>query len=1081
MRKLCSILLSVPLMFGLSACKRPTAVVQAEAPPVTDLPEKISFNTHIQPILSEKCYHCHGPDSGTREPKDEPLRLDREKLAFASRENGQSVILKGDPAKSLLMKRIYTKDPDEVMPPPESHKDLTPTEIALLERWIEQGAVYEDHWAFIAPKRPPLPADGTAGGNPIDAFVESKLKEHHLSLSQPEEPRALVRRLSLDTTGLLPDPAEVEAFSANPTDAAYAALVDKFLAAPTAAEHRARYWLDYARYSDTNGLHFDNYRSIWPYRDYVIRSFGENKPFDQFVREQLAGDLLPKSTVDQLVATGYIRCAVTTNEGGTIREEVETNLSRDRVEAFGAAFLGLTVGCATCHDHKFDPTSQKDFYSLTAFFNNIDGKAWDENIHNSRPVLNLPKPDKRPTFDAAVVKRSAAMAAYEARRSSAADGFKTWLAGGNKPKPVAQDALEVRLKLDEGKGEVVSNSAPKARTARYTAETNPLSWGEDSWLWPSARFDINTRLALPDEGDFELDQPFSVGTWTMLRQSVANSGTRDGSLLSRMGDKDRNGSRGWDLYVEKDKLIVNIVHHLPEQAIRVETSGFPRGKWIHAGFTYDGSGKAAGVQIYIDGKPAPMKVTTDTLAPGLTIRTDAPLQLGRRENTELLRQSRYQDFRVYRRVLSKDEFVRLPFEDPSAEILAQTPDPATWSQDQRYVVLDRFFLGQVDPEAIKLSSEVMAADAEIEALGKDGTPTLIAAEKQTPASASILARGNYASRKERVFPATPSFLPPLPATLPADRAGLAEWLFLPENPLFSRVTVNRAWQEIFGAGLVETSDDFGIMGARPSHPELLDWLAVEFRESKWDLRHLYKLLLTSRSYRQSQQITPEKLAADPANRLISRAPRFRMDAEVLRDAALQASALLNPEVGGPSVKPYQTPGIWEAVSMPESNTLHYQQDKGSALYRRSMYSFWKRFAPPPSLETFDAQARETVCIRRARTNTPLQALVTMNDPQFFEAARKLAERAIKSGSDPSARLDFMARLLVSRPLEAKEKAALTKSLARFSEHYKSHPQDAKDLLANGESPADASLDPVELAIWSVTANQLLNLDEFLVK
>ena len=1075
---------SAVLVMSAAGCRRPLARPGPSVGEMRDLPEKISFNTHIQPILSEKCYHCHGPDSGTREPKEEPLRLDREKLAFAPRADGQPVILKGDPAKSLLMKRIHSGDPDEVMPPPESHKALTAMETALLERWIEQGAVYEEHWAFIAPKRPPVPTvseEVAAGNNPVDAFVAAKLFDHHLTLSAPEDPRALVRRLSLDTTGLLPDPAEVEAFASNPTDAAYGALVDRLLAAPAAAEHRARYWLDYVRYADTNGLHFDNYRSVWPYRDYVIRSFAQNKPFDQFVREQLAGDLLPESTVDQLVATGYIRCAVTTNEGGTIREEVETNLSRDRVEAFGAAFLGLTVGCAACHDHKFDPTSQKDFYSLTAFFNNIDGKAWDENIHNSRPVLNLPKSDQLPALEAAVAKRSAAMTAYEARRTSAAADFKAWIAAGNSPQPVATDALMVRLKLDEGKGEVVSNSAPKARTTSYAAETNPLSWGEDSWLWPSARFDINTRLALPDEGDFELDQPFSIATWTMLRLSVANSGTRDGSLISRMGDKDRNGNRGWDLYVEKDKLIVNLVHHLPEQAIRVEASGFPRGKWIHAGFTYDGSGKAAGVQIYVDGKPVAMKVTADSLAPGLTIRTDAPLQLGRRENTELLRQSRYQDLRVYRRVLSKEEFARLPFEDPSAEILAAAPDPSTWSQDQRFVVLDRFFLGQKDPDAIRLAAEVMAANAGIEALGKDGTPTLIAAEKPTPAWASILNRGNYASRKERVYPATPSFLPPLPATLPANRAGLAEWLFLPENPLFSRVTVNRAWQEIFGTGLVETSDDFGIMGARPSHPELLDWLAVEFRESKWDLRHIYKLLLTSRSYRQSQQVTPEKLAADPANRLISRGPRFRMDAEVLRDAALQASALLNPEVGGPPVKPYQTPGIWEAVSMPESNTLHYQQDKGPALYRRSMYSFWKRFAPPPSLETFDAQARETVCIRRARTNTPLQALVTMNDPQFFEAARKLAERAIRSGTDPAARLDFMARLLISRSLDAGEKAALTESLTRFSGFYKGHPQEAKDLLTNGESPADASLDPVELATWSVTANQLLNLDEFLVK
>lgn len=1083
MRRSLFLLSGAAFALAAASCERPQAAAAELVITAQDLPEKISFNTHIQPILSEKCYHCHGPDSGTREPKSEPLRLDREKLALAPRKDGKSVILKGDALNSSLVQRMHSTDRDEVMPPPETHKTLTPTETALIERWIEQGAVYEDHWSFIAPKRPAVPMlteDGGSGKNPLDAFVAAKLQDHHLTLSPPEAPRALVRRLSLTTTGLLPDPAEVEAFAANPTDAAYEALVDQFLASPAAAEHRARYWLDYARYSDTNGLHFDNYRSIWPYRDYVINSFAADKPFDQFVREQLAGDLLPRSTIDQLVATGYVRCAVTTNEGGTIREEVETNLSRDRVEAFGADFLGLTVGCATCHDHKFDPTLQKDFYSLTAFFNNIDGKAWDENTHNSRPVLNLPKPENRLAFEAAVAKRSEAQTAYQQLRLSAPEHLKTWLAAGNKPQPVATDALEVRLKFDEGKGDLVHNSAPNARAATYSVTTNPPVWCEDNWLWPSMRMDINSRLAMPDEGDFESDQPFTFASWTMLRLSPANAQTGDGSLISRMGDEKHDNNRGWDFYIEGDKLIVHINHHWPDHVIRVEASGFPRGKWVHAGFSYDGSNKASGVTIYINGKSVPVNIANDSMQPGLTIRNRAPLQLGRREDTQPLRQNRYQDLRVYHRALNAEEFARLPFEDPAAEMLAATADPLLLTPDQRFAVVDRYFLGQVDPEAGKYAADLVAANTEIEALGAGGTPTLIAAEKPTPASASVLTRGVYTARKERVFPATPSFLPPLPATLPADRLGLAEWLFLPENPLFSRVTVNRAWQEIFGTGLVETSDDFGIMGARPSHPELLDWLAVEFRESKWDFRHIYKLILTSRSFRQSQQITPEKLAADPANRLLSRGPRFRMDAEVLRDAALQASSLLNPQVGGPSVKSYQTPGIWEAVSMPESNTLHYQQDRGPALYRRSMYSFWKRFAPPPSLETFDAQARESVCIRRARTNTPLQALVTMNDPQFFEAARKLAERAIKSGSDPAARLDFMANLLISRPLAAQEKVALTQSLDHFSDYYKHHPQDAKDLLTNGESLADATLDPVELAIWSVTANQLLNLDEFLV-
>jgi hypothetical protein len=1063
----------------LCGCDKPsTEIAKKEAPEVHG---PISFNEHIQPILSQNCYHCHGPDSGTREPKKEPLRLDREKFAFEKRDDGQPVIQKGNSTDSLLIQRILSTDPDEVMPPPESHNQLTSDQKNLISRWVAQGAAYEDHWSFIPPKKaePPVLANATAVENPVDAFIQEPLAKLGVSPAPLEDPRALIRRASLDLTGLLPDAAEVDAFVKNPSAAAYSVFVGKQFSTPAYAEHRTRYWLDYSRYADTHGLHFDNQRAIWPYRDYVIRAFAANKPYDQFVREQLAGDLISAKSADPLIATGYIRCNVSTNEGGTIPEEVHANNTRDRTEAFGATFLGLTVGCAACHDHKFDPTAQKDFYSLGAFFNNTAEKAWDENIAETKPILKIAEEAQRPAFDAAIARRSEATTAYEKLRKIAASRFTDWVAAGNKPMPISPANMELRLRLDEGKGDLVKNSAPAAKTLTYQADTNPLVWGEQVWLWPSARMEISTNLPLPDQGDFEVDQAFSASVWANRRLSGPNSTTGDGALIARMGDASKDAYRGWEMLIEKNSLMVDLIHLWPASAIRVQADGIPLGEWSHLGFSYDGSGKAEGVKIFINGQSMPVKIVANTLQPGQTIRNQLPLNVGQRSGSDRLKAISLQDLRLYRRTLSPDEFSRLPFQDLAAEILNTKPDPTTWSPQERFVVLDQFFLTTVDPEAAALRAKIAAADAEIDELGKNGSATLIARERPTPANAWVLNRGVYSARKELVSPATPEFLPG--AHQATNRLELAEWLFKPENPLFARVTVNRIWQEVFGIGLVETADDFGIMGSRPSNQKLLDWLAVEFRESGWNIKHIYQLLLTSHTYRQSNQVTPQSLAADPANRLLSRGPRFRMDAEVLRDTALQASGLLSAKVGGPSVKSYQPEGIWEAVSMPESNTLHYQQDSGDALYRRSLYSFWKRFAPPPSLETFDAQAREVVCVRRARTNTPLQALVSMNDPQFFEAARKIAEKAILHGGDTSQRLQFLAGILLSRPLVPAEITPLTQSLDTFSKYYATAPQDAKDLLTTGAAPTDASLNPVELASWTMVANQLFNLDETLTK
>ncbi len=1082
---------------------------------------KLSFNTHIQPILAENCYACHGIDGSSRKAE---LRLDRLEFATAKRKDGGPAIIPGKPNESPLVERIESKDEKKIMPPPEGHKTLKPEQIAALRRWISEGAVYEQHWSFIPPKRPMVPtvARAQAKGvrNPIDAFVIARLAKDGLTPSSEADRRTLIRRVTLDLTGIVPTPEDVEAFVADKSPDAYDRVVDRLFASPRFGEHRARYWLDYVRYADTHGIHFDNYRAIWPYRDYVIGAFNANKRFDTFVREQLAGDLLPARTFDQLAATGFVRCNPTTNEGGTIPEEVYVNQTRDRVEAFGATFLGLTTGCAACHDHKFDPFSQKDHYGLAAFLGNTAEKPWDLNIAEPLPVLRLPKPEMKAAAEFVLGQKAGLQEKLDARRARARDLTAAWLAAGNRPKPVDATGLEVRLRLDEAHGEVLKNSAPGAKVAEFKADTNPLVWGENTWFWPSMRMDILSRINLGDHGDVEAGDKFSAGGWLMLRAKPGGgvrTGTGSGALLARMGDEKRKQGAGWEIYQDAGQLTINLVPATaegepggpapmtkkaakkgaattvenpryapaaptPKRGITVTSKGpFLRDEWLHVFFTYDGNRRAAGVKLYVNGKLVEVDVKLDTLAAKDSIRTDAAMHLGRRDDYQPMRETRFQDIRFYKRALAIDEVARLPYEDVAGEIVARQPDATKWTTDEKFVAADRFYLGEKDAETMALAAAIAAHDLAFDALTKDGTPTLIALEKTTPAFADVLKRGDYFARLERVEPTVPHFLSDLPAGAPRNRRGLAEWLLAPTQPLMARVTVNRMWQEVFGRGLVESAGDFGIMGDRPSHPELLDWLAVEFRDSGWDVKKFYRLLVTSATYRQTAVATPDRLAKDAGNKLLARGPRFRMDGEMLRDSALATAGLLVEKVGGASVRPYQAPGIWEEVAMPESNTRNYVPDKGEGLYRRSVYTFWKRASAPAALETFDATSREVVCSRRARTNTPLQAFVTMNDPQWVEAARKLAERAIKASPQAGPRLDYLARVTLARALDARETAVLTKTAETFRAKFAAGAEDAKAILAVGEAPADPTLSVPELAQWTLVASQFLNLDEFLTK
>jgi hypothetical protein len=1119
--------------------------------------QHLDFNQDVQPILASNCFSCHGPDPEMRKAG---LRLDLEESAFRKRAGHPDAIVPGHPEQSELIKRIESKDPHHLMPQSAQGeaKPMKAADIAVLREWIEEGAVYRLHWAFEKPTRPPVPAaaqNDAWAKSPIDAFILARMQKEGLHPSPEADKDTLIRRVTLDLTGLLPTPAAVKAFERDTTPQAYEHLVDGLLAMPVYGEARARYWMDYARYADTYGLHYDNSRDIWPYRDYVIRAFNTNKPFDQFAMEQIAGDLLPAKNLDPLIASGYVRLGVSSNEGGTIPEELRVNIARERTEAFGATFMGLTVGCAVCHDHKYDPTTQKDFYSLSAFFNNLEEKPFNDDRPVWAPMTRLPKPQNQEAYNRVLAQRSELAERVRALRLEERPLVEQWIRWQqNVPQPVSTDKLELRLRLDESGGEVLKNSAPHAQTASFPIGKLKPQWGETTWLWPDMRMETSTHIVLGQTGDYEWNQAFSSGGWFMVRSAPNyHLDNAKGALLAKLDTTQHN--RGWDLSLENGNVVVNLVNQGPkdlpnpkppqkqkekqkpaevkevfqyptpsdltkrdlapnkpkekneakkepkkkeepkkkpdEPAKPEDTTPFVAakvttaeplpvdGRWRHIFFTYDGSGKAAGIHIYVDGKPIATKVVYDSLAQS-TIRTPAPMQLGMRyPEANPAREARYQDIRLYGRVLTADEVKRLPFEDYVAEIARKLG--STWTPDEWHVASEYYF-NSVDKSSREMMLQIERLNSQLVRLSDGGDLTMVSWEKLSLAYAHVLTRGVYTARTERVEANTPHFLPPLPAGVPHDRLALAKWTVSPDNPLTARVTVNRMWNEIFGTGLVESTEDFGIMGQRPSNPELLDWLAVEFRESGWDIRHMYKLMVMSAAYRQSAKSTPEQLAKDPKNLLLSHGPRFRMDAEMLRDVALESGGLLVGKAGGPSVKPYQPANIWEQIGIGGSDTLNYEQQHGDALYRRSLYTYWKRMAPMPDMDAFDAPMRDVGCTRRQRTDTPLQALVTMNDVQWVEAARALAERLIHEGGKlPEQRINLMGEILLSRDPPPNMAAVLENSLAQMEIHYRANPKAARDLVAVGEKKSDPSIPAPELAAWTMVASEMLNLDETVTK
>ncbi len=1031
----------------------------------------VSYNRDIRPILAEHCFACHGPDSAARKAS---LRLDRFEDATAPRDGG-SAIVPGKLEKSLLTARILTKDADDVMPPPSTKKQLNTTQIDLLKRWIAEGAQYESHWSFIAPVRPapPVVKDAKWVRNPVDRFILARIEQAGLKPAPEADRRTLARRLSLDLTGLPPEPLEVETFVNDKSPDAYEKLVDRLMASPHWGEHRGRYWLDAARYADTHGIHFDNYREMWAYRDWVINAFNRNLPFDKFTIEQLAGDLLPQRTEDQLIATGFVRCNITTNEGGIIDEEYRVLYARDRTETFGTIWLGATVGCAVCHDHKFDPITARDFYSLSAFFNNSTQSVRDGNKPDPAPVINIIAPSDKMRWAAMEQEITVARENAEARKKAARTEFDAWTAkasAADLAKLLPSEGLAFHAPLEDGNSNAVK--AVVAGQPRELPATAPIT-SQAGRTGKAATASAKGIAELADAGDFDNNQPFTAAAWVRPMKDG-----QTGAIVARMSSAPVYS--GWDLWLDTGKPGMHLVRNWEKKdALKVvATKALPTGQWSHVLVTYDGSSKAAGVKVYVNGELQPVApVSSDKLAG--SIRSKAPFTLGRRSDSSALEGAGVQDVRLYTRAVRADEASSLAKGPRLVELAAKPADKRSAAEKEE---MFQFYLSAADQPYVKLQTAFAALENEKETIRKRSPVTHVMNEAATAPIAHILSRGEYDKRRDQVPAATPAVLPPMPAGAPTNRLGLAQWLLRPEQPLTTRVTVNRFWQELFGSGLVRTAGDFGITGELPSHPELLDWMAVEFRESGWDMKRFFKLLVTSAAYRQAATVTKETLAKDPENHLLARGPRFRMDAEMVRDYALASSGLISARIGGPSVKPYQPDGVWEAVAMIGSNTRDYKRDSGESLYRRSLYTFWKRSAPPASMDIFNAPNRETCAVRRERTNTPLQALVTLNDPQFIEAARHLAQRALLEGGEKSeAKLEFMARRVLSRPLRSEEMRAVHGVLKDLLGHYEVNPKDAVALIAVGESKADPKLAPPALAAYTMLANQLLNLDEVLSK
>ena len=1054
--------------------------------------EDISFNRDVRPILADKCFHCHGPDAGSREAD---LRLDEQAAATAHRD-GSPAIVPGSATESLVIERIFADDPDVVMPPPESGRSLTPAEKATLRTWIEEGATWEQHWSFVAPVRPPVPdVNSDWPRNAIDHFVLRRLQQEGLSHAAESAKHKWLRKVTLDLTGLPPTLEELDAFLQDESESAWTTVVDRLLQSPHYGEHMAADWLDAARYADTDGYQNDGPRTMFRYRDWVIDAFNANMPFDQFTIEQLAGDLLPEPTMSQKIATGFNRNHRYNSESGLVLEEFLLENAVDRVDTTSTVWMGLTLGCARCHDHKYDPFSQKEYYQLISFFDNITESGRAIKFGNSEPWIIAPTRKQQQQEQALMQQIAAAEQAFEqARRDgqSAAAEIETWMqAQDPHAATCVAEGLTHRFRFENMQEEQI----------RVETGTPGLRPGRDG---KAATVGGQGVLVLGSKGDVSCHQRSSVSFWL----KAENTGS--GVVMSRQQKNSRRP--GFCVMLHNGHLQFQIVTRWVAGVGTVQTHDtIPPGQWIHVTLTNDGSQRARGQKIWLNGVEADTHILNNTnsntggTARGAVLRIGGGI-VGDRFHGQV------DDLLFFSRTLFDEEIRRLAVPESIARLLHRNPEDRTPAMQEKLLMwaINGALIADVhsdtsrgtdtssdsgsqeDAPATQKTARITAAPNSLQQLAaayqelmslrrqrvslRDAFPTtMVMEERPENRHTTVRVRGVYDAHGDVVASDTPSTLPALPATQRATRHDLARWLVSGQHPLTARVTVNRFWQTYFGTGLVKTTEDFGLQGELPSHPELLDWLAVEFVESGWDIKALQKMIVLSSTYRQSSRIPMQTAGAtaavrDPDNRLFWRGPRLRLTARQLRDQALFVSGLLTKEIGGPSVSPYQPANLWAEMS-----NMKYRQSKGKDLYRRGLYTLWKRTVAPPGLAILDAADRENCTVRPKRTNTPLQALTLLNETTFVESARHLAQRMpTEGGSTPVA---WVFRLLTCRQPSAEELTALRTARQHYLTEFESNPRAARQFLSVGESKVADGLNPVQLAADTMLCNVLLNLDE----
>lgn len=1022
----------------------------------TPASDRVDFNFEVRPILSDRCFFCHGPDEKGRKAK---LRLDQKEGLFEPRKDGAVILKPGDPAGSELLRRILTTDPDDVMPPPDSHLDLSPAEKDILRRWIEQGAEWRDHWAFNPiqlPTPPTVPPSATVV-NPIDQFVVAKLEAEGLRQSPPADPGRLLRRISLDLVGLPPTLEELKAFESSKVPRAYEEAVDRLLASPAYGERMANEWLDVARFADTYGYQADVERDLSPWRDWVIRAFNDNLPYDQFITWQLAGDLLPNATDEQILATAFNRLHRQTNEGGSIDEEFRQEYVSDRVHTMGTAFLGLTLECSRCHDHKYDPISQRDYFALSAFFNNIDESGLYSHFTTATPTPTLLRWEGDGKARHAELVRQIA-GAEQQLKSVATEGqaraAKTAPSSLPVPAPVAHYSF---------------NSITNNRTADNLS-TNAASLSDNpelvaGRLGQALRFSGDNSVTIPVAGQFKRTDLFSLSLWLKPTERQDRA-----VVLHYSRAWSDSGSRGYELVLDHGRPFFGLIHFWPGNALAIRAKdALPTNAWSQITVTYDGSSRAAGVQLYRDGVPLETEVVRDRLTRDIQHRGEwGDSEAG---SIRLTLAGRFRDNGFRNGELDELQIFNTALTPAEVRVLNGLPAGATPDLLATRVVREDPAYAQALAELKRLrdaENDLVNATREI----------MVMQEMPGRRPTFVLKRGAYDAPGDAVDPNAPERILPFAQEWPRNRLGFAKWVTDPRNPLTARVAVNRIWKQHFGRGLVNTLNDFGAQGQLPSNPALLEWLAGHFIESGWDVKALHKLIVLSATYRQASEASPELAARDPENRLLARGPKHRLSAEQIRDQALAASGLLTVKVGGPSVKPYQPAGVWEEAGTGKT----YTQDHGDKLYRRSLYTFWRRTAPPPSMLSFDAVTREVCTANREVTATPLQSLVLMNDPQFIEAARVLAENLWESPANALAdRLNQGFLTVTGRPPLAREQEILRQLYAEQLDYFTRQPEAAQKLLKTGERPADSSLPAPEIAAATMVVSTLMNHDEFVMK